>query len=263
MIDKISAITLAFENVDSMSIPANEIVTWRIGEVTTNLFGGRYGDGVHKSNSCNFFEITISNKFLNSVYVAGYEGVNSKTTNRTRLDFADIAAVELEYVDGAVESYYVPWEDGAEDSNPYQCRNGNTITICNNGDCGGHEESTESIKPKPEAKPEVGVCDVCGKECETNGVALINPDGSTFKDWHICDDCAKSIWDGIRMGLTSKLTAKRLPFIESDATELNFLIKQNMIHTGVDEDYIDRMLQMYYGTDTETIIQKVREIVGK
>lgn len=263
MIGKINAIALIFENVDSMVIPANKIVAWRVGDVTTNLFGGRYGDGIHKSNSCKFFEITIDNKFLNSVYVEGYEGVNSKTTHRARLDFADIAAVELEYVDGAVESYYVPWEDGVEDSNPYQRRDGNTITICNNGDCGGHEKPIEHVEPEPEAEPEVRVCDVCGRECETNGVSLVNPDGSIFKNWHVCDDCAKSIWDGIRMGLTSKLTAKRLPFIESDATELNFLIKQNMIHTGVDEDYIDRMLQMYYGTDTETIIQKVREIVGK
>lgn len=55
MIGKINAIALIFENVDSMVIPANKIVAWRVGDVTTNLFGGRYGDGIHKSNSCNFF----------------------------------------------------------------------------------------------------------------------------------------------------------------------------------------------------------------
>ena len=52
---KLDFITLVFENLESMEIPANEIVAWRVGDVTTSLFGGRYGDGVHKTNSCKFF----------------------------------------------------------------------------------------------------------------------------------------------------------------------------------------------------------------
>ena len=265
MVDKINAITLVFENVDSMSIPADEIVAWRIGEVTTNLFGGRYGDGVHKSNSCNFFEITISNKFLNSVYVAGYKGVNSKTTNRTRLDFADIAAVELEYIDGAVESYYVPWEDGIEGSNPYQCRDGNTITICNNNDCGGYEESAEHIKPKSEAKskPKANVCDVCGRECEANGVSLLNPDGSTFKNWHICDKCAKSIWDGIRYSIAQDVM-NRHTSVENNAMELKFLFDNNMLHTTPSNpDWLDRQVEMSFGMDMSKILSEVMRIADR
>ena len=259
MIGKINAITLVFENVDSMSIPADEIVAWRIGEVTTSLFGGRYGAGVHKSNSCNFFEITISNKFLNSVYVARYKGANSKTTHRARLDFADIAAVELKYVDGAVESYYVPWEDGAEGSNPYQRRDGNTITICNNGDYGGHEEPIESTEPKPEVR----VCDVCGRECETNGVSLINPDGSTFKNWHVCDKCAKSIWDGIRYSIAQDIM-NRHTSVENNAAELKFLFDNNMLHTAPSNpDWLDRQVEMSFGMDMSKILSEVMRIADR
>ena len=263
MINKIIGITLVFENVESMIIPADEIMAWRIDDVTTSLFGGRYSDNVDKYNSCKFFEITISNNLLNSVYDTGYEGVNSKTTHRDRLDFPDITSVELGYVDGTVESYYVPWEDSAEGSNSCQRRDGNTIIVCDDGDCGEYEEPIEYMEPEPETEPKVGVCDVCGRECKTNGLGFINPDRSTYQTWNVCDNCAKIIWNGIRMGLSSKLTARHLPFIGNDATELNFMIKQNMIHTGVDKDYIDEMLQMYYGVDTEVIIQKVREIVGE
>ena len=263
MIDKINQITLVFESAENMVIPADEIVTWRVSDVTTSLFGGRYSGNVDKYNSCKFFEITISNNFLNSIYITGYEGVNNKTTRRARLDFADIASVELEYTDGTVESCYVPWEDEAEDCNSYQCRDENTIIVCDDGDCGEYEEPIEYMEPEPETEPKVGVCDVCGRECQCNGLSFINPDRSTYQTWNVCDNCAKIIRNGIRMELTSKLTARHLPFIGNDATELNFMIKQNMIHTGTDKDYIDEMLQMYYGVDTETIIQKVREIVGE
>lgn len=263
MIGEINAITLVFENVDSMTIPADEIVAWRVGDVTTSLFGGRYGAGVHKSNSCNFFEITISNKFLNSVYVAGYKGANSKTTHRTRLDFADIAAVELEYVDGAVESYYVPWEDGAEGSNPYQRRDGNTITICNNGDCGGHEKPIEHVEPEPEAEPEVRVCDVCGRECETNGVSLVNPDGSIFKNWHVCDKCAKSIWDGIRFSIVQDVM-NRHTSVENNAAELKFLFDNNMLHTAPSNpDWLDRQVEMSFNMDMSKILSKVMRITDR
>ena len=263
MVDKINAITLVFENVDSIAIPANEIVAWRVGDVTTSLFGGRYGAGVHKSNSCNFFEITISNKFLNSVYVAGYKGANSKTTHRARLDFADIAAVELEYVDGAVESYYVPWEDGAEGSNPYQRRDGNTITICNNGSCGGHEEPIESIEPEPEAEPRVGVCDVCGRECECNGLSFINPDRSTYQTWNICDDCAKTIWKGIRNGILSAIL-DRHSCVENEAKILRFLFDNGMIHLHPgDEDWLETQLEFQFGLDISHILTKVMDITER
>ena len=259
MIGKINAITLVFENIDRMAIPVNKIVAWRVGDVTTNLFGGRYGDGVHKSNNCNFFEITISHKFLDSVYVAGYERVNSETTNRARLDFADIVAVELEYIDGAVESYYVPWEDGAEGSNPYQRRDGNTITICDNSGCGGYEEPVEHIEPKPEVR----VCDVCGRECKTNGVSLINPDGSTFKNWHVCDKCAKSIWDGIRYSITQDIM-NRHTSVENNAAELKFLFDNNMLHTAPSNpDWLDRQVEMSFGMDMSKILSEVMRIADR
>lgn len=260
---KLDFITLVFENLESMEIPANEIVAWRVGDVTTSLFGGRYGDGVHKTNSCKFFEITISNNFLNSVYVAGYERDSSKTTHRARLDFADITSVELGYTDGTVESYYVPWEDGAEDSNPYQHRDGNTITICDDGDCGGCEEPIEYIKLESETEPEVRACDVCGRECETNGSVFVNPDGSIFKTWWVCDKCAKSIWDGIRYSIVQDVM-NRHTSVENNAAELKFLFDNNMLHTPPSNpDWLDKQVEMSFGMDMFEILKRVIKVTDR
>lgn len=279
MSKKLKSITLVFENVESMVIPADKILAWRIDDITTGLLGIQSDANVHKYNSCKCFEITINNGFLDSIYTAGYEGFDSKTTHRCRLDFSDIAYVELNYKDGTKKSYNVPWHPEEDEfnpyHNPYQHMEANTIVICNDADweeykklngCVDSDHQNKDIsdvEPESKSEPKVGVCDICGKECQCNGLGFINPDGSVYQTWNICDDCAKTIWKGIRNGILSAIL-DRHSCVENEATILRFLFDNNMIHLhALDEDWLETQLEFQFGLDISHILSRVMDITGR
>ena len=213
------SITLVFESAESMIIPADKIIFWCIRGVTTELSGGKHYREVCKRQDCKVFEIYIDDSFLDSdCYAGSFYKSNGTISSRRRLEISDIAYVELNYKDGTKKSYNVPWHPEEDEfnpyHNPYQHMEANTIVICNDADweeykklngCVDSDHQNKDIsdaEPESKSEPKVGVCDICGKECRCNGLSFINPDGSAYQTWNICDDCAKSIWDGIRMGLT-------------------------------------------------------------
>lgn len=275
MSKELKSITLVFENAESMEIPLDKILAWRIGDITTDLLCTQYDVYVHKYDSCKCFEITINNGFLDSIYTAGYEGFNSRTTHRGRLDFSDITAVALEYADGTVKSYYVPWKCGLDGYNSYQHWDNNSIIICNNSDweeykklngCVDSDHQNKDIsdvEPESKSEPKVGVCDICGRECQCNGLGFINPDGSVYQTWNVCDDCAKTIWKGIRDGILSAIL-NRHSCIENEAKILRFLFDNRMIHLHPgDEDWLETQLEFQFGLDISHILSRVMDITGR
>lgn len=274
------SITLVFESAESMIIPADKIIFWCIRGVTAELSGGKHYREVCKRQDCKVFEIYIDDSFLDSdCYAGSFYKSNGTMSSRHRLEISDIAYVELNYKDGTKKSYNVPWHPEEDEfnpyHNPYQHMEANTIVICNDADweeykklngCVDSDHQNKDIsdaEPESKSEPKVGVCDICGKECRCNGLSFIDPDGSVYQTWNICDDCAKTIWKGIRNGILSAIL-DRHSCVENEAKILRFLFDNGMIHLHPgDEDWLETQLEFQFGLDISHILTKVMDITER
>lgn len=271
---KLSAITLIFENTEFMTIPVNKVSYWHIHDVTEHLSFFYGPDEVYKYNKCRRFDIRIDKDFLDSdYYIGGYCSPVANGTYRDRLNLSDIVDVELEYIDGSKVSYVVPWPDNCDFENPYQHWDGDSIVICDNDEWKKYKELGEyvdcnvpDVEPKELKEPKNlpdKICDVCGKSENCQSIKLLNYNGTTYKSWNLCDKCAKSVWDGIRSSIIGDIL-NRHSCVENEATNLRFLIENNMLHLNLlDRDWYEKQLENMFRMDMSEIFRRVYEITGK
>ena len=266
--NKLSKITLVFENTEFMEIPIDKVLYWNIHDVTKDISSFNGSDEVYKYNKCKRFDICIDKTFLDSdFYNEFFCKPGEKRTYRDRLNVSDIVDVELEYMDGTKKSYEVPWNDACNYVNSYQHWDNNAIVICDNDEWKRYKELSEYVDYNvPDVEPEElpdKICDVCGKSENCCSIRLVEPDGEIYKDWTLCNKCAKSVWEGIRSSIIGDVL-NRHSFVENEATTLKFLFDNGMLHTvSIEQDWLDGRVQLAFGMDMSKIMNRVYEIIGK
>lgn len=101
---KVTAISLGLENLEHISLKADEIKNLLIEDITEQIV--QLADGVYQFRSCNYLEMTLSSK-ANHTY--GVFGTPSDCTIFDRLFEVDnpVGCVELTYEDGTCEQLYL------------------------------------------------------------------------------------------------------------------------------------------------------------
>lgn len=266
--NKLSKITLVFENTESMELPIGDVLYWCIHDTTTVLSSLNSSDEVDKYKKCKRFDICIDKAFLDSDFYNEYFcKPGEKRTYRDRLNIPDVVSVELMYIDGSSKEYIVPWDDTCDYENSYQHWDGNTIIICDDDEWEKYKKFGEYVdcnvpNVEPEELPDK-ICDVCGKSDNCCSIRLVEPNGEIYKDWNLCNKCAKSVWDGIRYSIIGDILNRHL-CVESEATTLRFLANNGMLHTGLlDKDWLDKQLENMFRMDMANIMNRVYEVTGK
>ena len=99
----LKSVELTFENLDVIVIPSEYVEVLVIRDIAENI---AYASNFHHYKKCNFFLMSIKDKFNITLVDENYGERNSFSRI---MDYADIVAADLIFDDGTRESIYVDW----------------------------------------------------------------------------------------------------------------------------------------------------------